>query len=145
MMGTVRDAFLDQAAATFMVFSLDGALVGVPTETVESVLADPERPAVTPGSDHSFQSHADGVTRLLVLSALAGQPAPVLRTAGGLRVASLTVSQIVELPRLCQSPGSAIVGVALSEEQVLFLILDPYRLASSSAETSTPPSVEESL
>jgi hypothetical protein len=120
----------DQAEATFMVFSLDDALVGIPTSLVESVLPDPARPPASAGSGGPIHVQPDGAPRLLMLRQRPGAlPVPPLRTGGALRVAALRPTQVVELPPLCKGPSSAVVGVALAEEQVLFLVLDPYRLA----------------
>lgn len=116
------------AESTFMVFTLDGVPVGVPTAAVESVSPDA----------------AVSLSRLLVLRGRQGVPPPLLRTQGALRVVSVLRSQVVALPPLCVTTGSACTELALLEDQILFLIIDPYRLTGLTSEAGVVPSPQES-
>lgn len=126
-----------------MVFTLGGVPVGVPTAAVESVSLDAAggqagaAAVVGPGAPPS-------ISRLLVLRGRQGVPPPLLQTQGALRVVSVLRSQVVALPQLCVTAGSAYIEIALLEDQILFLIIDPYRLTGSTSEAGIVPSPQES-
>lgn len=133
------------AEASFVVFMMDGLLVGVATAEIDSVSSS-EGTAPDPATASSGEP--GNASRLLVLR---GQRAirSRIRTQGMLRVVSLPHSQVVALPRLCVTAGSACIAVALTEEdQILFLIIDPYRLpcgqAGSTSEAGIISSLQES-
>lgn len=128
-----------------MVFMLDSLLVGVATAEIESVSSSAEGSAADPAA--AYAGEPGNISRLLVLrgrSAIRSR----IRTQGTLRVVSLPSSQVVALPRLCVTAGSAPIAVALTEDQILFLIIDPYRLpygqAGSTSEAGISSSLQES-
>lgn len=151
----MSDSYPAAAAAesTFMVFTLDGVPIGVPAAAVEAVLpdSDPCRPTIARTAAGDGDGDPASAARLLALRSRNGER-PRIRTQGVLQVVSVPRSRVVALPRLCVTAGSATVEVALSEEQVLFLIADPYRLAygplyppaGSTSEAGVVASLQES-
>ena len=127
-----------------MVFTLGGVPVGVPTAAVESVSPDPTAPAAGAGSPTAGPGASGHGSRLLVLRGRPGAAPPLLRTQGALRVVAVRRAQVVALPALCVTAGSACTELALLEDQILFLIIDPYRLTGSTSEAGLVPSPQES-
>ncbi len=83
----------------------------------------------------AYDVSAAEAERLVVLTDRGGEDSAPLMVRGVLNMVTIDRSQVVALPDLCRCPGDASVGVALAEDHVLFLIVDPYRL---SAEQSSP-------
>lgn len=133
------------AEASFMIFMLDSLLVGIAAAEIESVSSGADGSAADAAAAHSGET--GNVSRLLVLRDRRGIR-PLVRTQGALRVVSLPTSQVVALPRLCVTAGGAPIAVALTEDQILFLIIDPYRLphgqAGSTSEAGIISSMQES-
>ena len=75
--------------------------------------------------------------RLVVLTDRGGEESAPLIVRGVLSMVTVDPSQVAPLPPLCICPGVSSVGVALAEDRVLFLIVDPYRL--SEARTALSP------
>lgn len=128
-----------------MVFMLDGLLVGVSAAEIESVSSSEGRAT---GTTASYPDEPGNASRLLLLRNRNGMHSRI-RTQGTLRVISVPKSQVVPLPRLCATAGSAPIAVALTEEdQILFLIIDPCRLpygqAGSTSEAGIISSLQES-
>jgi hypothetical protein len=131
------------AEQTYVVFQTESGPMGVSAADIWYILPA----AASVGSAEGVL--ADDVpaaeeARLVVLTDRGGEESAPLIVRGVLSMITVDPSQVAPLPPLCISPGGSSVGVALAEDRVLFLIVDPYRLSEARAALSPMAHSKES-
>lgn len=119
---------------TFVVFRLEDVLAGIPAEAVDSIVTE---------QDARDSTGAPVALRSVLLRSRQGLTSPPIRASGALQVVSLPKSQVVPLPRMCATARSAVTGVALFEEKIQFVIVDPYRFAEALSRKEMPNGAQE--
>jgi len=128
----MSDEFL--CKETFVVFRLEDVLAGIPAEAVDSIVT---------AQAACDSTGAFVALRSVILRSRQGLTPPPIRASGALQVVSLPRSQVVPLPRMCATARCAVTGIALFEEKVQFVIVDPYRLAEALSCKEMPADAQE--
>jgi len=128
---------------TYVVYQTQNGPMGISAEDIWYILPAEASHGATEGVSAGDVSAAEA-ERLVVLTDRGEEESIPLVVRGVLNMVTVERSQVVPLPDLCRCPGEGSVGVALAEDRVLFLIVDPYRLSADQSTTSPVAKSKES-
>lgn len=104
----------------FVVFPHGDISMGIPAELVLRILAS--------GGSEGTEPKESPDARWLVLQTTDGTVLSPVEVAGNLRIVTVKSSQIAPMPPQCGKPPTAPLAAAITEDKVLFLIVDPTQL-----------------
>lgn len=131
----------EPASAAFLVFAWSELHVGVAAALVAAVY--PDRDEANIRELDALPADSAQPPRLLVLRSRGDKERPPLRIRGALKIVTLPVDRVVPLPALFLNDATAAIAVALDEERISFIVVDPYRLNDMNAREGAAASPRE--
>ena len=122
---------------TFVVFAADYTTLAIPAAAVLQIRVPTESTA-PPGA-------GTAATRVLVLRSGDENETLLLPVGGALQLLTIPSAQVAPLPRLCRAANGVAVAVAMEEDRILFLIVDPIVFLRTQGSPAIPMSTMEPL